>query len=637
MLAAMMIIMGVGLGPLAAKSGDLAPWDGPSPQPIVTLWRGHDSLAQCMISPSIVSVTSMSAGCGADVVDRVSTPGMVDLVVKSPATVTSVTVALALADGEHIVGLGERFGPLDLRGRVWDNQTADEQAWTTKTRTYSPIPFLLSSAGYGLALDTDYPATFDIGATRADRLVIVTTDPRPHLRVLTGRSPSDVIAREATAVGLPPLLPRWGLGVWKTLIGGTTRVNADEARLRAAGVPMDAVWIYDLRDNRSGFGWRWPIYDPIPPGAYPNGAGLVRAFHQAGIKVLGYLAPFVYSGSAAFAQAVTHGYLIAGDDGKPVLENWSGTTRGQVDFSNPAAAAWFTERVSSGLGAIGFDGAMQDYGEGAPVDARGQPGAAEHNRYPLRYAQAVAAAVAVTKPGQAVFFARSGGPGTQQYATGRFTGDQLRSWDPSRGLPSALHAMLSGSVSGWPYWGPDIAGFLQADTGRDERELWTRWVQLGALSPVMRDMLGAAHHATDALTDEHTLVVFRAYARLHAALEPYLYRAAQLSHDTGMPIMRPLFLVAPRDPVAWTVDDEYQLGGDLLVAPVLRPGTTTRRLYLPAGAWRDYWTAADYRGPGWFNVPAPVDQVTLLVRQGADPGLPDPATLWGSSAVPVRR
>lgn len=655
--------LGLALQVSGARPRELrAPWAGGFPQPVLTLWRDHDRLAQWTMPPSIEAIVAgttasatvswsvpihgggRSTGVGAVSVSAwASSPDVVDLGVNTarPAGATSVTVDLPLALGEHIVGLGERFGRLDLRGGLWDNQAADQAGATTHSRTYSPTPFLISSAGYGLAMDTDYPAVFDVGASRSDRLIITMTDPHPHLRLLTGGSPGDIIARQAVAVGLPPLSPQWGLGVWKTLIGGATRVRADAAHLRAAGVPIDSVWIYDAMDDRSGFGWRWPIYDPIPLGGYPDVPGLIQAFHQAGTKVLGYLAPFVYRGSAAFTDAVTHGYLIVGADGRPVLENWGGTTRGQVDFSNPAAAAWFTDRVASGLSVVGFDGAMQDYGESAPVEAAyasGLPGAAEHNRYPLRYAQAVEAAEAATKPGQAVFFARSGGLGTQHYATARFTGDQLRSWDPARGLPSALHAMLSGSVSGWPYWGPDIAGFVQADSGNDERELWTRWLELGALSPIMRDMLGAAHQATDALTDEHTLAVFRAYARLHTALEPYLYRLATVAHDSGLPIVRPLFLVGPRDPVAWTVDDEYQLGDDVLVAPVLRPGQTTRRLYLPAGAWRDYWTATDYRGPGWIDVPAPVDHVPLLVRQGADLRLPDPATLWlppGSLGLPA--
>jgi alpha-glucosidase (family GH31 glycosyl hydrolase) len=272
----------------------------------------------------------------------------------------------------------------------------------------------------------------------------------------------------------------------------------------------------------------------------------------------------------------------------------------------------------------------------------GQPGELMHNHYPVLYHQAAHEAGQAAKPGDFVFFARAGYSHSQPYTTGRFTGDQVRSWDTQRGLPSVIPAILSGSLSGWPYWGPDIAGFFgyprpieavspeeAAAQLKAEKELWIRWVQLGALSPTMRDMYGWQRNPVGLWTDRETLAVFRAYARLHTALKPYLYHYAQIAHQRGVPIVRPLFLNYPDEAVTYTLEDQYLLGDDLLVAPVLQPGQTDCRLYLPAKRWRDYWTGQVYQGPGWVTVPVPLHRIPLFIREGAVLDLPTPQELTG--------
>jgi sulfoquinovosidase len=251
---------------------------------------------------------------------------------------------------------------------------------------------------------------------------------------------------------------------------------------------------------------------------------------------------------------------------------------------------------------------------------------AVHNDYPVRYAQAAREAAQAVKPGQTVLFARAGYRGSQASVTGRFTGDQHRSWDRHTGIGSVVPAMLSGSISGWPYWGPDIAGFFDGEGSRDV-ELWTRWTQLGALSPVMRDMLGDQDDPIGVFSSADTLATFAGYARLHQALVPYLHELAGQASRTGMPLIRPLWLAQPADPVAWTVEDAYLLGADLLVAPVVTAGARSRPVYLPAGQWRDYWTGHVITGARWISADAPVQRIPLFIRAGADVALPSPATL----------
>lgn len=155
-------------------------------------------------------------------------------------------------------------------------------------------------------------------------------------------------------------------------------------------------------------------------------------------------------GRPGYAEAAARCYLVTGLDGVVDHEPWQGTDhRSYIDFTTPAATAWRQDRVRRGLTDIGFDGAMQDYGEDAPVDAHyanGVPGALVHNDYPVLHARAVREAARSVKPDATVFFARSGYTGSQSAVTGRFTGDQTRTWDNRTGLGSVLAGMLNGSL-----------------------------------------------------------------------------------------------------------------------------------------------------------------------------------------------
>ena len=452
-----------------------------------------------------------------------------------------------------------------------------------------------------------------------------------HLYFFAGPTPREVVERHAQWIGLPPLPPEWSLGVWKNLIGGQERVLGDLEKLHEAGVPIDAVWIYDAVLEPAGFGWPWHIYGPIPPGDYPNLTGLIQELHGRDLKVLGYLNPFVYPEWTGYQEAAQKGFLVQDSSGQPYLQEWPFGHRAYVDFTNPEAVRWWKGRIRHALADVGFDGAMLDFGEDAPRNGRyagGQSGYLLDNMYPLLYHQAAFEAGQAAKPGDFVFFARAGYSGSQPYTTGRFTGDQTRSWDPERGLSSVIPAVLNGSLSGWPYWGPDIAGFFQGERAVDgpgEKELWMRWVQMGALMPTMRDMYGAMDgDPVDLWTDDETLSVFRTYAELHTALKPYLYRYAGIAHRQGLPIVRPLFLNYPHEAETYVLEDQYLLGDDVLAAPVLNPGQTERSVYLPAGRWRYYWTDAVHEGPGRVTVPAPLRHIPLFLREGVNLELPPP-------------
>jgi alpha-glucosidase (family GH31 glycosyl hydrolase) len=183
---------------------------------------------------------------------------------------------------------------------------------------------------------------------------------------------------------------------------------------------------------------------------------------------------------------------------------------------------------------------------------------------------------------------------------------------------------LSVAVCGTNTWGPDIGGFFATPSdaaGPRSRELWIRWCQFGALTPVMRDHLGAKRRwvadNVDLWTDAETIDTWRRYARLHNALVPYLYAYAAVAHRTGMPTLRHLVLHDPDDPEVLRQDHTYLLGGELLVAPVVEEHARVRQVYLPAGRWVSFWDESVFDGPGYRDVPAPLEQIPLLVRAGS--------------------
>jgi alpha-glucosidase (family GH31 glycosyl hydrolase) len=167
-------------------------------------------------------------------------------------------------------------------------------------------------------------------------------------------------------------------------------------------------------------------------------------------------------------------------------------------------------------------------------------------------------------------------------------------------------------MSAYSTWGPDIIS-----DGYD-RELWVRWAEFGALTPVMRDHpWSRPKFSVDLWHDPGTIALFRRYAILHTSLLPYFATYAAEAHRTGVPILRHLVLQYPEDPRSATAEYQYLLGENLLVAPVIEQGAVTRKLYLPKGDWLNYWTGDHLTGGADVTVPAPLDQIPILVRAGA--------------------
>ena len=584
---------------------------------------------------SLVAATDDPLGRTARVVVHLTTPGVVEITaaLADERGVVSAGLAIPSATDEHFFGMGEQFGGVDQRGRRVGVLVQDGMTTIRPKGGYAPAPFFVSTRGYGVYLAGSRPSRFALDAApETTRWRIDSQSTSLQVYLLDGPLPADVLARYADLTGHPPMPPPWTLGVWKTAIGGQERVLAEAHRLRAAHIPISVIWSYDATDEAVKLGWPYPNFARIPPGPYPDLPGFTAALHREGYQALGYLAPEFTRSRQGFAYPASHGYFVRGSGHIYLL-----------DLTNPAALAWWEGSERQILTRLGFDGWLLDLGDRLPPAARfanGQGAAEMANRYPLLLAQAAKDVVRAVKP-DALFVMRSGFSGVQGLQPAVWAGDQRANWSATQGLPAAISAGLSWGISGEPFWGSDIGGYLDGGLPQaQQEELWMRWLEFGAFSPIMRDQLG--NKGFDAIylwSNARTQAAFRAYAQLHQALFPYLYAAARAAHLTGMPIIRHLFLAYPHDPYVYGLDDEYLLGPDLLVAPVIVHGATSKRVYLPGGTWIDYWSGGQYNGGRMVTVPAPLDRIPIFVRGGALlPTLADPGdTLAPATDPAVRR
>jgi alpha-glucosidase len=264
-------------------------------------------------------------------------------------------------------------------------------------------------------------------------------------------------------------------------------------------------------------------------------------------------------------------------------------------------------------------GWMADFGEYLPIDARlanGVDAKLMHNAWPTIWAEVNARAVAgAGRTGEAVFFMRAGFTGVQRHCPLLWAGDQCVDFSRHDGLQTVICGALSSGLLGNTYHHSDIGGFTSLFGNVRTLELMQRWAEMAAFTPVMRTHEG--NRPADNLQYDRSpeaLAHLARMTRIHAHLAPYLRAAVKDASERGLPVQRPLFL-HDDDPATFTIQDQYLLGSDLLVAPVHRDGARTWRVYLPGtGVWRHVWTGASLSGEAHVEVAAPIGQPPVFVR-----------------------
>jgi alpha-D-xyloside xylohydrolase len=537
--------------------------------------------------------------------------------------------AVELGPNDRLFGTGEAPNGPELRGRTRQLINRETHGTAGFDWTYLNVPFVWSDAGWGLFAKTGGPAVADMGATHAEVASLAIDDEDLDLFVIVGDGPTDVLARYLALTGLPRRFPEWALGVWSSRCSYLSEDELHEVvrGYRDADCPVDVVHVDAWVEGNviAELTCNWTIdRDRFP-------LGWVDRLRAEGVRVSLWHNPYVLDGSARDDELAALGALAVDDDGK-LVATADMTDRHVIDFTNPVAVEWWQQQVRRVMAEEHNEAFKPDFGEELPLDARlhdGRTGRAARNEYALRYQAATHEAMVESLGDEAIaLFCRSGTAGAQRYPC-HWVGDTPSTW---LGLTSALRACLSLSLSGFAFVSHDIGGFwtggshawvaeaLAKNSNRDvpadvDPELFARWTQWGALSPVMR-FHGTGRREPYAYAEPWRSVAIDA-CRLRARLRPYLARISAEASSIGTPLMRPVALTHPRSWDARAAELQYLLGPDLLVAPLLASGGS-RTLWVPPGRWSPLLGLDAVEGPAWIDVVCATEQFPAWIREGAD-------------------
>jgi alpha-glucosidase (family GH31 glycosyl hydrolase) len=547
-----------------------------------------------------------------------------------------VTMAFALQKDEHFFGLGERYASVDHRGLSLYNWAEEgglgrgenvprgpmNPSPNGPSMTYFPVPFFLSSAGYGFWVKDSARTELHLGSEQPDAWRLAENADGFEATIYVHDDPKETLADYTEDTGRAYIPAPWVFGPRRRIDLGQTVNGVDEWRLlRQKGVPTTVI------DDDTHF---------LPHGSQRGReialATWVQMLHGEGFKVTAYNNPFVSASDPMASPELTvgtaDGYFLhepSGDVALTVLISGELQNVATVDLTNPDAADWYRGLLHRTV-AMGYDGWMHDFGEyvGRSWISRGGRGDLLHNLYPVLSAKAAFDVLSAEKPNDFLFYVRSGYSGTQRWVPEVWGGDPEATFDETQGMPAMLRGGLNLGLSGVPYWGSDISGFKCLTDAPRDKEVYLRWAELGAVSTSMHDDNACSnplgHREKWTLwSDDETTRVYGDMARLHTRLNPYFMVLARDARDTGLPAMRHPFLYAWHASSAWSVEDAFFLGPGLYAAPVVRRGQTMKSIALPRGVYVDRDQYAVYVGNESLDpveVPAPLDKLPLLFVGG---------------------
>jgi alpha-glucosidase len=535
-----------------------------------------------------------------------------------------------LPQEEWCYGFGLRApAGLSLRGRqlaLWNTDFIYYKQ--DSDPLYLSIPFYLGvHPQYAIGILWDNPARgqVDLGATQPNSMTLSAETGELRFFIIAAEKAEDVLKRYLELTGKPAQLPLWAFGYHQSRYTYTPseRVRDIAREFRRRKIPCDTLHF----DIEYMHGYRVFTFDPETFGDIQ---ALFGELGEQGFKTVGILDPAVKVDEQyeAFQSGKDQGVFHTYPDGTlyraPV---WAGESA-FPDFTNPQTRQWWADQVSR-LVKEGFDGLWNDMNEPTifaprpqvvdtlpdylPANWEGQDGThlgGAHNVYGMQMARATREGLTRAKPDKRPFvLTRAAYAGAQRY-TGTWTGDNSSNWEHLRlTIPTVLNLGLSGMF----YNGPDIGGFH--DVGNPE--LYARWIQLGSVLPFCR-----THTEKDTPDQEpwsygtEVENIARHYLELRYQLLPYIYSTYVQSTATGVPPVRPTFLIDPSDMRLYEQSDAFMLGDILLFAPVLEEGATSREVYLPRGVWYDFWSRKLIDGARVVTVEAPLDQMPIFARAG---------------------
>ncbi|MCD6048603.1 MAG: alpha-glucosidase [Verrucomicrobia bacterium] len=541
---------------------------------------------------------------------------------------TGFTVRLGLEKKESIMGLGECTGPLNKRGLIRDFWNIDVLGHASCMHPalrslYIAIPFGIGwrqGRAFGIFWDNPGRQSWDLGCTTDDVWKMTATTGDVDLYIFLGPALPQIVSRFSELTGRMPLPPKWSLGYHQSRYGYPSRKRIEEVArtLRRKQIPCDCIHL-DIP--------HMDAYRVFTFGkTFPKPGEMIRQLAIKGFKLTAILDPGVkidrkfpvYQSGRRFDAFVKDAL------GKDVVgQVWPGKSVFPDFFQLDVRNWWGDEQAA--LSRLGILGLWNDMSEPAAFDLPGKTlpcnakhhttfgvktHAEVHNAYGQCMTHATYDGMLAAAPDRRPFvLSRGGYAGIQRYAA-ISTGDNSSTWE---NLTETIPMLLNLSLSGVPNCGADVGGFLENASG----EILTRWIQLATFTPYFRN------HTNNESRDQEPWAfgpevegICRRYIQLRYQLLPYLYCLFAEARETGAPIMRPLAWHHPQDAIASSCGDQFLLGENVLVAPIMQPAGVARSVYLPRGTWFNFWNGEAFDGGQHILVQAPLDMLPVFVRAG---------------------
>jgi alpha-glucosidase len=530
---------------------------------------------------------------------------------------------------DNYFGLGDKAGPMNRRNRSSTNWNTDEFGWQESTDPlYKTIPFFIGlrkGAAYGLFFDNTYRSMFDFGKESPDYFSFGAEGGELNYYFIAGPAPKEIIARYTAMTGRAPLPPLWSLGYQQSRYSYYPESRAREivSTLREKKIPADVIYFdIDFQDGNAPF--------TINREYFPTFEKMIADFRAQGMRTILitdlHIKRNPNHGYAPYDSGMKNDVFVKNPDGSVYVGIvWPGESV-FPDFTLTRVREWWGGLYKDfvGMGAAGFWNDMNEpalfqradktmpldvvhrLDDGTALDHR-----AIHNIYGMQNVRATYEGLRKLQPEERPFvLTRAAYSGAQRYAA-TWTGDNSSTWNH---LKMSTPMLLSMGISGYPFIGDDIGGFA----GSPPADLLTRWFEVGALNPIYRDHTakGTADQEPWVHGPEHE-AIRRKYIELRYRLLPYIYTITEESTQTGIPLMRPIFLEYPQAAEFYRDDHDFLFGSDLFVSPVVSEMIDAQGVALPPGEWFDYWTSEKHTGKDQINLHPRLDEMPLYVRAGA--------------------
>lgn len=542
---------------------------------------------------------------------------------------------------EYVYGSGETFSEFNLRSKkanVWVAEhinalqiakklvkqivgirNTEKKQKFSKYETYYAQPTFLSSRKYFFHSKTTARSEFDFEHDNYHRIIINEISP---FYIGFGDSFEAVVSNLSSVVGRQPALPDWLYdGYILGIQGGTDVMMRKVENALQNGVEVNGVWIQDWEGRRitaagKQLYWNWQWDQEL----YPKLDEKIKELNDKGIKVLGYINPFLAVEKPLYKEASEKGYCVKNKDGEDYYVTITTFPAAMIDLTNPDACLWIKDIIKKNMIDFGLSGWMADFGEYLPTDcvlfSKENPEIV-HNTWPAKWAKINREAVEEAgKLGEIMFFTRAGFSDTPKYSTMMWNGDNHVDFSIDFGLPSVIPAMLSLTCCGFGLSHSDIGGYTSFFNLKRSEELYMRWCEMNAFSPVMRGHEGLNPDLNVQFdANEKVLKHSAKMSQIHKKLKPYIQSAVEYNAQNAVGVVRPLFFYYD-EKQAYTECFEYMLGRDILVAPVIKADAVSREVYLPDDEWIHLWSKKEYGG-GTYKVSAEIGEIPVFIRKKA--------------------